>query len=157
MCCSRMWFTDVQKRSDHVMNANFHSFGKIKEYDYITQYTKDWTFINYIILTKDLLKCFINMDNLSNYYDTSVYSFVEMNCNFDKMNKLQFLHLNFIIKAWFLYWLGTTYNNRIEKNIRNNIKQNVLYQKEINQIDNVILWKTNGTWLFSFFRATFSF
>ena len=41
------------------------------------------------------------MDNLSNYHDTSVfdlqfahhisvqYSFVEMNCNFDKMNKLQ--------------------------------------------------------------------
>ena len=80
------------------MNANFHSFGKIKEYDYITQYTKDWTFINKQKICSNI---FINMDNLSNYHDTSVfdlqfahhisvqYSFVEMNCNFDKMNKLQ--------------------------------------------------------------------
>ena len=30
-----------------------------------------------------------------------VIQFVEMNCNFDKMNKLQFLHLNFVIKACF--------------------------------------------------------
>lgn len=70
------------------MNANFHSFGKIKEYDYITQYTKDWTFIKYIILKKICSNVFINMDNLSNYYDIQ-YSFVEMKCNFDEMNKLQ--------------------------------------------------------------------
>ena len=114
MCCSRMWFTDVQKRSDHVMNANFHSIGKIKEYDYITQYTKDWTFINKQKICSNI---FINMDNLSNYHDISVYNMYIISLSSIHLLKwtvilikwisYSVLHRNFIIRAWFLYWLGT--------------------------------------------------